>query len=235
MSNSYITSINSNYTLDIGFDTILIDATSSSIIVTVPTVLAVTDGTQLIFRRIDSNYNNTASLVGAGGEAFNTNSTLYINPNTNIKINAFNGNWYTVIGGAKGNEIDISFSQLVGTQTIRPYILIINNAFTSLGFFKYKGSNYYGTTPLKFEIVYSIDSSATATVNFNIQLQNITNANIISTIGSISQTGNNSMMYIASTTLFSNVPSLGAVIEIDGQINAGSANVRLHSVNLIVS
>lgn len=235
MSNSYINSISSDYTLEDGYDTFLIDATTSNIIVTLPTSYAVANGTQIIFRRIDNNYNNTVTLVGQGGELIDSNVTSLLNPNSNIKINSFNNSWYIVTGGSKGNEIDISFSQLVGTQSIRPYLLMTNQVFTSLGFFKYKGSAYYGTIPLKFEITYSIDSSVSVSVDFSIQLQDLTNVKIISTVGPITQTGDNSMLYSAFTTIFANVNANEAIIEIDGKLNSGSGNVRLNSINLILS
>jgi len=231
-SSASIANINSSSTIDLSFDTYLIDASSNPITVTLTTIVG--DGMQLLLRRTDTNILNTVNIVGESGEPIDSKSSIIIKPNSSIKINAFNNAWYTVNGNPNGNEINIAFNQLVGTQTTRPYVLVNNPAFTSLGFFKYRGSDYYGVNPIKLEITYSIDSSISVPTDFTVQLQDITNIKIISTLGPISQSGTYNTILTASTTFFSDIPGSESIIEVNGKINSG-ANIRLHGVNLILN
>ena len=234
MSNSaYINSINTDTLMNLGFDTYLVNASSNSITLTLPTIIS--NGIQFIIRRIDINLSNTVTITGQSGELIDSNTLILLKPNNNIRINSFNNAWYTVVGNSKGSEIDIAFNQITGTQTSRPYVLISNSTYTSLGFFKYKGSNYYGINPILLEVVYSIDSDTSTAVNFNVQIQDTTNIEIITTIGPVSQTGNSVTILTASTTIFSNIPSSESIFEISGQINSGTTTARLHSINLILS
>ena len=121
-----------------------------------------------------------------------------------------------------------------GNQS-QPYVLVNNPAFTSLGIFKYNGKIYYGNDPIKLEIIYSINNDTLANTNFTIQLQDITNTNIIATIGPIMRAGTSVTFFTESTVIFSNIPNNSSLIEIDGKIVAGSTAIRLHSIRMILN
>ena len=219
--------------LDPGFETYLVDATAGAIILTLPTI----DGDFISFtiKRIDSVSANIVTIVGQSAELIDGFTTVYLSPRTNFVCTSLGGAWNTTNGNSKGNELHLTFSQIVGTSTPRSYILINNPAFTSLGIFQYKGLQYYGYNPIKFEITFSINSEPTAAVDFSIQLQDITNAEIIATIGPISVSGSTATIMLESTTVFNNVSLAESIIEIDGRINTGTTGVRLHSINLLLN
>lgn len=230
MSNTYTTSVNSNTTMDFSLNYYLVDASSNNITLTLPTILG--NGNNFIIRRIDNNANFTVNLVSFSGQLIDNNASKIINPNTNLLVNSLNDAWYT--NGTNGHEINIAFNQLQGSQS-QSYALINNIGYTSLGVFNYNGTAYYGNTPIKLEILYSVDNDATSNINFTVHLQDLTNTNIIATIGPIIETGSSVSFNTQSTTTFSSVPSSNSLIEISGKIALGTTAVRLHSMRMILN
>lgn len=229
---SYITTITSDTTIGTGFDTFIVDASSNSITITLP----FTENSDLFyFKRIDNNSANTVTITGTSGQLIDGRTSQILPVNFNRTYSSVNSNWYSVEGSSKGTEINLLFYQPQGTQQAsKPYALVNNSFFTSLGFFVYKGSNYYGRDPIKLQISYGIDSDTSASSNFTIQLQDITNTNIIATVGPISQTGTTASFFTTEITTFSNVPTSQSVIEVDAKLNSGTT-VRLYSLSLIAN
>lgn len=233
MASSYITLVNTNSQIEYGNDMYLVDASADSLTLTLPQVLS--NGVQFRFKRIDKNSANTVTIVGFSGELIDLESSYTLNPNTNIKFNTYDNAWYSVQGNAKGMEINMAFNQLVGTQSSKPYVVINNHAFTAVGNLKYKGKKYYGTNPIKFEIAYSINSNGPQSTTFYVQLQDITNIQIVATIGPITQLGDSSQIYTVSTNTFSNIPDNESVFEVDAKINQGTSQIRINSINLVLN
>lgn len=233
MANTYTMTVNTSTLMETGYNVYIIDATSNDIALTLPTIVC--DGMNFLIRRIDSNANNIITLVSQSGELIDGTSSKLLNPNGNIQINSNGNQWHT--NGSPtgtGNEINIAFSQSQGNQT-QPYALVNNPNFSSIGMFTYNGSNYYGNRPIKLEILYSINSNNSSNTNFTIQLQDLTNAKIITTIGPVIVTGSSVTFLTASTTTFENVPTNLSLFELDGKISAGTIAIRIHSIKMILN
>ena len=142
--------------------------------------------------------------------------------------------WYSFNMNPVGSEINLSFNQLVGTNSTRPYVVVRNPVFTAIGIINYNGKKYYGVSPNTLEISYGIDNNSISTATFTIQLQDLINKTIIATIGPITQSGSDISYYKASTSQLSNIPYSETRFEVDAKIT-GNTSVRLYSVKLILN
>ena len=231
MSLTYTTTITTSNFLDSKYNVHLIDASSSSINITLPSIVC--NGMNYNLRRIDINSNNAVIIIPQNAALIDGNTTKILNTNVNIQLNSYNNNWHTNGTSGSGSQISIAFSQLVGNQ-IQTYVAINKPVFSALGVFLYNGSKYYGNIPIKLELTYSVNSTAQSDINFTVQLQDLTNAKIIATIGPVIASGSTTTYYTASTNTFINVSSAKSFIEIDGKIAPASNTVRLHSINMLV-
>ena len=233
MALKHIAYINTDSPITTDSNYFVIDASSNNITLTLPEIGS--NGITFGINRVDTNANFTVTLLPSGTDTIDTVYTSkLINPNTTVNISSQNSTWYTNGNSGSGKEINVTFNHLWGSQ-MRPYVSIINPAYTAFGTFLYNGLSFYGSEPVKIEIIYSVDSDSTATANFTVQFQDITNAQIIATIGPINQTGSYVSYNRAYTTSFSNIPLTDALIEIDGKINSGTTGVRIYSVKLLLS
>ena len=94
MSSLYIYNVTSSETIDLGYDTFLVDATGGNITVTIPTSPG--DGSNFMISRIDSS-SNTVTVVPTSAD-INGSSSVSLGVNENAKLGASNGDWWTVLG-----------------------------------------------------------------------------------------------------------------------------------------
>lgn len=94
MSSLYIYSVTSSLTIDLGYDTFLVDATGGNITVTVPESPG--DGFNFMIARIDSS-SNTVTIVPTSAD-INGASSVTLGVNENAKLGAYNGDWWTILG-----------------------------------------------------------------------------------------------------------------------------------------
>jgi hypothetical protein len=88
---SAITLVNSDTTLDFGWETYLIDATNNNITLTAP--LINNDGDYFYSVRIDASA-NTVTLQGTAGQLINGQNSVTYSAKQNINIISFQNNWY---------------------------------------------------------------------------------------------------------------------------------------------
>jgi len=96
MSSVYITLINSDTTLDPGYDCYLCDATSNNIVATLPSILG--DGQNFIIKRIDVNNLNTLTIDTSDSDTIDGNASIQLSVAQNVRIASYNNNWYTIGG-----------------------------------------------------------------------------------------------------------------------------------------
>lgn len=95
MSSAYITSVNSDTTVDCGYDTYLVDASSDNVILTMPTPVG--EGVLFTFSRIDSSA-NTVLIVGGSSENINGATSFTLLSHENVTFSSYNNQWYTIAG-----------------------------------------------------------------------------------------------------------------------------------------
>lgn len=232
MSSKYLIAVNADTLMNTMYNYYMVDASSNDITLTLPDIES--DAIGFTVKRNDNNANYSVTVIPSGAGTIDNLLSKVITPNGIIKFTSLGSNWYSNKSYGIGKEINIVFNTLWGSQ-LRSYILINNISYSSLGTFLYNGSEYYGSDPVKIEIIYSVDSDVSTDIDFTVQFHDITNTTIIATIGPITQNGTNANLFESFTTSFSSVPNLKALIEIDGKLNTGSANVRLHSVKVILN
>lgn len=96
MSSAYITLINNDSVVDMGWDHYLVDASANSISLTFDTIIS--DGMSFIIARIDTNASNTVTAVGESGELIDGNAIISLEVGQKVKLVSYNGQWYTVLG-----------------------------------------------------------------------------------------------------------------------------------------
>lgn len=96
MSNAYLTYVTEDSTLDYGWDTYLMDASSNNITMTLQQSYG--DGLLFTFSRVDDNSSNTVTIVANSGSLINGGSSVTLNPHENITITSWDNNWYTIHG-----------------------------------------------------------------------------------------------------------------------------------------
>ena len=98
MSNAYILKVNSDTTLDFGYDTYLIDASLNDVVLTLPYITG--DGPIFSISRIDDGTNNyTVTIIPGSGANLNDDA----NPKTldaheNVQIVLESNDWHTLSG-----------------------------------------------------------------------------------------------------------------------------------------
>lgn len=96
MSSLYISLVTSSATMDFGYDTYLVDASSNNITLELPESYG--DGPNFIISRIDSSV-NTVTIIGfESGPTINGQSSVSLESHQNVKLALFSDNWYTVGG-----------------------------------------------------------------------------------------------------------------------------------------
>lgn len=102
MSNAYVDYVTSDTTVDPGYDTFLIDASSNSVTMTLPSIVG--DGTKFTFVRIDTVTANTVTVRvdPTTSEVIDlpsqTSITLDLHKNTTLCSFYANLTWYTIYG-----------------------------------------------------------------------------------------------------------------------------------------
>lgn len=122
------TSVTSDTTLGTSYHIYLVDATSGSITLTLPSITA--DGTNFRIKRIDTSLTNTVTVQGTGGQQIDSQASITMDTGTNIILAAFNSAWYIIgrstISGApiskSSGPTAISLLSLVGSNNFGFYI-----------------------------------------------------------------------------------------------------------------
>lgn len=96
MTTAYITRVTAaTETLDFGWDTYILDASSNSITFTMQASSG--DGPQFAFSRIDNTL-NTVTIEAESGGSINGASTLTLAPYENVTLVSLDNVWYTIHG-----------------------------------------------------------------------------------------------------------------------------------------
>lgn len=93
MTSLSIGSFNSNLTVDLNYEVLLLDATSATFTVTLPLIPA--NGVYLILKRIDSNILTTVNLVATSPNTI-IGGTLSFALSRQVVLISYNDNWYVL-------------------------------------------------------------------------------------------------------------------------------------------
>jgi hypothetical protein len=86
----HVTLVSTSTTLNVDFDTYLVDASGGSITLTVPSASA--DGQHFFINRIDSTDANTLTITSQ--DTINGASSIMLAAKSDVEIDSFNGVWY---------------------------------------------------------------------------------------------------------------------------------------------
>lgn len=217
----YIDYINTNTTLDPMYDMYLVDASGGSLIATLPDI-NFTDGLYFNIRRVDSITANTITIQAVNNQLIdNFVSFKRLGPNNGLVFTSYGNAWYTVGGSNSGTEYSVSFSSYNGTNRV-PNVVVSDTTATTLTTFLYKGTNYYGTYPIRASIVYGVDNTTADTTAFTLQLVDTLTNNVVADFGTITNTGTDASYFTNVLSTFDNVPAGETPINIVATLVSGS-------------
>ena len=96
MSNLYVIRVDTNTTLDFGYDTYLVDASANNVELTLPEASG--DGPSFIISRIDNSTNTVSIAPGTGSNLNGSTSAKTLGANENVRLVLQNNDWYTILG-----------------------------------------------------------------------------------------------------------------------------------------
>ena len=223
---AYITTITTNTTLDVNYDTYKIDATSNNITITLPNITA--DGMTFFLRRIDISP-NTLTIVTTGGQLINGVSSSALNSSSDVIINSLNGGWLTnpTTGGIGRSKQEFRVAVVANNGNNFLSFGSTSGLYSAVTSFIYRGSLIYGGTPIVWELVYSTTGSSGV---FNIHIIDLTNSNnqiVLITVTLPAAT----VPTIVSTTIANSalIPTTEAIWQIEIQRASGSGSFNFYS------
>uniref|UniRef100_A0A6C0C9L2 Uncharacterized protein n=1 Tax=viral metagenome TaxID=1070528 RepID=A0A6C0C9L2_9ZZZZ len=95
MSSLYISWVTSSTTIDLGYNTFFVDATSGNILITIPENPG--EGTNFMISRTDSSA-NTVTIISTDGDINGLSTPVSLNLGQNVLLGSSNGHWHTVLG-----------------------------------------------------------------------------------------------------------------------------------------